>query len=123
MKWAKRLFVVLVIIFLVRYFYLNIDDYKNLDMMPDWRVFAISVVFYFIYKLMLATLWHYLTWLNGATIPYPDAVTAYLCSILGKYIPGKVFMLLARIPAYEERGVKVSRVTICFRLENICTSI
>ena len=121
MKWAKRIFVVLVVIFLIRYFYLNIDDYKSLEIMPDIRVFGISVLFYFVYKLMLASLWHYLTWLNGAAIPYPDAVTAYLCSILGKYIPGKVFMLLARIPAYEECGVKVSRVTICFLLENICT--
>lgn len=120
-KWVKRLFLFWVIVFLVRYFYLNFEDYKSLDFTPDWGVFSVSVLFYFVYKLTLATLWHYLTWLNGAAIPYPDAITAYLCSILGKYIPGKVFMLLARIPAYEERGVKFSRVTVCFLIENVCT--
>lgn len=121
MKWGKRLFLVLVAVFLARYFYSNYDEYKNLDLDLNWKAFGISVLFYFAYKLMLASLWHYLTWLNEASIPYPNAITAYLCSILGKYIPGKVFMLLARVPDYEERGVKFSKVTICFLIENICT--
>ena len=45
-----------------------------------------------------------MTKLNHCGIGYFKAITAYLYSILGKYIPGKVFMLLARIPAYEEEG-------------------
>ena len=62
-----------------------------------------------------------MTKLNGCGINYFKAITAYLYSILGKYIPGKVFMLLARIPAYEEAGAPIRKVTICFFLENICT--
>lgn len=30
-------------------------------------------------------------------------------------------MLAARIPPYEKAGVKMSKVTICFLLENVCT--
>lgn len=120
-KYAKYVFIVLVVFFLVRYFYVNIDSYKNLDVELSWGVFAVSVLFYFVYKIMLASLWHYLTRMNHASIPYGQAITAYLCSILGKYIPGKVFMLLARVPAYEEKGVKFSKVAICFLIENVCT--
>lgn len=59
--------------------------------------------------------------LNQCSISYTKAVTSYLYSILGKYIPGKVFMLAARIPGYQEEGVPMRKVTICFFLENICT--
>ncbi len=122
--WIKVLkygFLVLVAIFLARYFYENADTYRNLNVTIHWPVFAGAVGFYFLYKITLASLWHYMTKLNGCGINYFKAITAYLYSILGKYIPGKVFMLLARIPAYEEAGAPIRKVTICFFLENICT--
>lgn len=120
-KVSKVIFLILVAVFLVRYFYRNYDDFKNLDVKINWAVFVLSIFFYFIYKYTLASLWHYITKLNRCSITYSKAVTTYLYSILGKYIPGKVFMLLARVPAYEEEGAPIRKVTICFFLENICT--
>ena len=122
--WIKVLkygLLVPVAIFLARYFYENADIYRNLDVTIHWPVFAGAVGFYFLYQVTLASLWHYITPLNVCDINYFKAITAYLYSIPGKYIPGKVFMLLARIPAYEEAGVPIRKVTICFFLENICT--
>ena len=121
LKWCKIIFLILVAVFLVKYFADNIEDIKNLDIKLNWGIFALSMIFYFIYKITLASLWHYLTYLNDSSIKYKDAVVSYLYSILGKYIPGKVFMLAARIPAYEKSGVKMRKVTICFFIENICT--
>ena len=121
MKWAKIGFLLLVAVFLARYFYKNYDEYKNLDLQINWGIFLVAVLLYFLYKLTLASLWHYLTILNECQVGYFRAVTAYLYSILGKYIPGKVFMLLARIPAYQEEERSLSKVTVCFFLENICT--
>lgn len=121
MTIIKAAFLVLVAIFLVRYFQKNIDDIKNLDFHINWGVFAASMLFYFLYKISLAFLWHYITWLNHAAIDWPQAITSYLYSILGKYIPGKVFMLAARVPGYERKGVPIRKVTICFFLENMCT--
>ena len=121
MTIVKGAFLALVVIFLVRYFQKNIDDIKNLDFNINWGVFIASMLFYFLYKISLAFLWHYITWLNNAAIDWPQAITSYLYSILGKYIPGKVFMLAARIPGYERKGVPIRKVTICFFLENMCT--
>lgn len=121
LKICKVLFLVLVAIFLTKYFITNIEDIRALDFKMDWKIFAGSMIFYFIYKITLASLWHYITYLNGASIKYKDAIVCYLYSILGKYIPGKVFMLAARIPAYEKQGVKMRKVTVCFLLENVCT--
>lgn len=121
LKVIKWIFFILVIYFLAKYLVKNIDDIKNMDFRVNWKIFMVSMIFFFIYKYTLASLWHYITKLNNASIAYSDAITAYLYSILGKYIPGKVFMLAARIPAYERNNVKARKVTVCFLLENICT--
>lgn len=123
-KWTKVLrfsFVILSFFFLCRYFYRNIDTYRNLEVHIDSGVFFIAFIFHLIYKIMQALLWHYITILNNCGIKIQNAVLTYFYSILGKYIPGKVFMLLARIPAYEDEGVSASKVTVCFFVENVCT--
>ncbi len=117
----KLVFLLLVTYFLINYFIKNIEDIKDMEFKIDWPIFVLSMLFYFIYKYTLASLWHYITKLCQCSVNYWKAVTAYLYSILGKYIPGKVFMLAARIPAYEEEGIKIRNVTVCFFLENICT--
>ena len=121
LQYGKVIFLIAVFVFMVRYFYRNWESIRNLDIKLNMTVFAGSMLLYFLYKITLASLWHYLTWLNHASIQYPKAITAYLYSILGKYIPGKIFMLAARIPPYEEEGVPIRKVTVCFFLENICT--
>ena len=60
---VKIVFLVAVFVFMGRYFYRNWDDIKNLDMKLNWGIFAGSMILYFAYKLMLAGLWHYITWL------------------------------------------------------------
>lgn len=121
MKLCKVIFLILVVVFLAKYFASNYEDIKSLNIKLDWKVFVLSMLLYFVYKLTLACLWHYITYLNGANIRLRDAIVAYLYSILGKYIPGKVFMLAARIPPYDEKGVPMRKVTVCFLLENVCT--
>jgi len=121
MKIIKILFLLAVAFFLGKYFYDNWDSFKNLDISINYGVFIGSMFLYFAYKLSLASLWHYITKLDNAGISFRNAITSYLYSILGKYIPGKVFMLAARIPAYEREGVPARKVTVCFLLENVCT--
>lgn len=121
MKILRGVFLILVAIFLVRYFYRNMDDILALDLKLRPLPFVVSILFFCIYKLAEASLWHYITCINNASIGYLKAVKTYMYSILGKYIPGKVFMLLARIPPYKEEGVSADKVTVCFLLENGCT--
>lgn len=120
-KIIKIVFLLLVAVFLFIYFKKNIVDIKNMNFKINWKIFILSMFFYFVYIITLASLWHYITKLDKVAIKYSKAMIAYLYSILGKYIPGKVFMLGARVPAYLEAGVKIRKVTICFLLENACT--
>ncbi len=121
LRVVKIVFGVLVVVFLAWYFWKNWDEFSEKITNVDMGIFVISMLFYFIYKITLASLWHYITKLNGCAIKYEKAVTGYLYSILGKYIPGKVFMLAARLTYYKDEGVPLSKVTVCFFIENVCT--
>lgn len=121
LKIVKIAFGALAVIFIAWYFYKNRDEFSEKIMSVDLGVFAVAVLFYFAYKLSLASLFHYITKINGCSISYGKALTAYLLSILGKYIPGKVFLLAARLTYYKEENAPLSKVTVCFFIENICT--
>lgn len=118
----RILFAVTAIGFLVWYFVKNKEDFASIRGI-DLGAFLLAMGFYFVYKITLAFLWHFITKENDCAIPPAKAVTAYLCSILGKFIPGKVFMLAARLDRYKEEGASLSRVSICFLIENVCTII
>lgn len=120
LRALKILFGVLVVVFLAWYFWKNREDFSKIEGV-NWGIFIFSVLFYFVYKITLASLWHYITKLNDCSIGYEKAVTSYLYSILGKYIPGKVFMLAARLTYYKEENAPLSKVTVCFFIENVCT--
>lgn len=121
LKALKIVFGVLVVIFLAWYFWKNWDEFSEKIMNVNIGIFIVSMLFYFVYKITLASLWHYITKINGCSIKYEKAVTSYLYSILGKYIPGKVFMLAARLTYYKEEEAPLSKVTVCFFIENVCT--
>lgn len=121
LKALKITFGVLVVVFLAWYFRKNWDEFSEKIMNVNIGIFIVSMLFYFVYKITLASLWHYITKINGCSIKYEKAVTSYLYSILGKYIPGKVFMLAARLTYYKEEDAPLSKVTVCFFIENVCT--
>jgi len=121
MTAVKIVFLLLVCGFLGNYFYQNRETIRNLDWNIDKISLLLSFLFYFLYMISLASLWHFITKLNQCAVSWSEALKAYFYSIPGKYIPGKVFMLAARFPAYENAGKSLAKVTVCFFLENICT--
>ena len=114
LKIIKITFGTLAVIFIAWYFYRNWGEFSEKIMSVDLGVFAFSMLFYFVYKITLASLFHYITKINGCAISYRKAVPAYLYSILGKYIPGKVFMLAARLTYYKEENAPLSKVMSAF---------
>ena len=66
MKILRGAFLIVVAIFLARYFYRNMDDILALDLTLRPLPFAVSILFYCIYKMTQASLWHYITYLNDS---------------------------------------------------------
>ncbi len=107
--------------FIVRYFWKNYDAIAATEVQISPLPCIISLLIYMVYNINLASLWHLITVKTGAGIRYPRALSAYLTSIPGKYIPGKVFMLALRFPEYDEQGVPLRKISVDFVLENVCT--
>ncbi len=118
---VKIVFMILVVYFLGKYLITNFSDLKNYQFQLDIPLFIISLLLFLGYKLYNAVLWHYITYKNGCSINIKKAIVSWGYSLLGKYIPGKVFYLGARLYYYNEEGKSNKKVTFSFFVENICT--
>jgi uncharacterized membrane protein YbhN (UPF0104 family) len=65
--------------------------------------------------------WHYITIRLKAAISVRKAVVSWMLSLLGKNIPGRVFVLAGRVYMYAQYGVSAGRVTLGFALELACS--
>ncbi len=76
LKIVKIAFGALAVIFIAWYFYRNWNEFSEKITSVDLGVFAVALLFYFVYKLSLASLFHYITKINGCSISYGKALTA-----------------------------------------------
>jgi uncharacterized membrane protein YbhN (UPF0104 family) len=120
-KVVKAVFLILVLYFLWKYIKGNIDDLKQVKFTIDIGLLLLSVLIFVVYKVNLCLLWHLITIKNNGAISLQKAFVSWFYSLLGKYIPGKVFFLGARLYYYHQEGVSKKNITFCFLLENICT--
>jgi len=119
---ALKIIVTLAIIYFIgRLFYRNINDLKEIDFRFDILSLVVAVILFIVYKINSVFLWHYITKKNECSITFKKAFISWFYSILGKYIPGKVFMLGSRLYFYNMEGASKKRVLFCFLVENICT--
>lgn len=94
---------------------------READISLDPGLLVVSVLLLAVYMVARALLWHVLTTMLHTAIPVARAVTAWLVSQLGKYLPGKVFLYAGRVLFYVREGRQVGPVTLGFTLELIGT--
>jgi hypothetical protein len=63
--------------------------------------------------------WHTITLRLGIHIPYWDSLRVWGFSLLGRYVPGKVMLLVARTYAYRQRGQPAVWVAYAVILEHL----
>ncbi len=121
LNYIKIVFVISVVIFLARFLIKNIEELRALDFRFNYYQLSIAFIFFIIYKFTQGLLWHYITKKNRANIALDKAIISYFYSQLGKFIPGKVFLLGGRLYFYHKEGISNKKTTFCFFIENICT--
>jgi glycosyltransferase 2 family protein len=97
------------------------DALRAEDLRFDAGWMALSVLLLVGYMVGRAFVWHHLTRLLDVSIAPLSAVTAWLWSQLGKYIPGKVFLFLGRLDFYSRAGKPTGPVALAFGIELIGT--
>ena len=122
LKTAAKVLVVLVIFgFIFRVLHRNSGQIRDAlergELFLRWRYLGASYLFLFAHLVSRSLLWHLITIRNNAAIDIRKAVVSWFISILGKNIPGKVFLLAGRVYLYRKHGVGAARVTFCFMLE------
>jgi hypothetical protein len=78
------------------------DEIRGLKV--DWLWLAASAAVYLLGWLPTVWFWRRMMRAVGGNVAWGDAVRAYYCGHLGKYIPGKATVLVIRAGLLKDRG-------------------
>lgn len=109
--------VLLILAYVVQVLRGNLSDIRDMPVLEHPWLMLLSLTVLCLHYLMMAVGWHLLTAMNRAAIPLGAALASWFASTIGRYIPGKVFLLAARVYYYNQGGVSVNRITFCFTIE------
>jgi uncharacterized membrane protein YbhN (UPF0104 family) len=84
-----------------------------------WPYLALSGGLYLAAHIVWGTFWWQLLRSLGAGMPWPVALRAYFVSQFGKYVPGKVWVLLIRVGLLRPTGVSPAVVAVTAGYETL----
>lgn len=116
-SFIKYFFLVLVLYYVSRFMVKSIGDMQNLKLQVNPQYLVLAFFFHFLYLVSRASVWHYITYLNKVHISYRQAVYVWFLSLLGKFIPGKIFYLGARVYHYRNYQKSGALVSYSFFIE------
>ncbi|WP_417382074.1 lysylphosphatidylglycerol synthase transmembrane domain-containing protein [Gimesia sp.] len=90
---------------------------SDIQIRPTWLI--LSGVCYFIAWLPSVWFWQKLMLASGEKVDFWPTARAYYCGHLGKYIPGKVTVLLIRATLLKEFGVRMSVAAVTAAYETL----
>lgn len=123
LKYIKLIVFASFVLLLIYYIVVNFEMIRESRLEINWPLFAISLIFYFLYKFVQSNTWYYITRKTDTAISYGKTLEAWFMSQLGRYIPGKVFYYGGRLYYYHKEGVSKTKITYCFIIENALTFI
>lgn len=87
----------------------------------NFRLFTLlasTLIFAFSYFIQIWA-WYLITLKLGIAIPFSETLESWFYSQLGKYLPGKVWLLLSRFYFYESKGKSKKAISIALYLEAV----
>ena len=76
-----------------------------------------------VYLLGRALIWHRIVRRLIGHFPLRTDLLSWLSSLLGKYLPGKVFTLLGRVYFYRDAGAGAAHVGFGYLIEAVCSGL
>lgn len=127
-RWAKAALsaavILLILFFIVRVMINNWDQTQEAirkgTLKFQWVSLGVSFLFLGVALVSRSLLWHLITLRNGVALLVKDSMACWFISLLGKYIPGKVFLLAGRMYLYKHYGKDPATVAFCYLLEATC---
>src|SRR5512136_426803 len=75
-----------------------------------------TLIFAFSYFIQVWA-WYLITLKLGIAVSFPETVKSWFYSQLGKYLPGKVWLLVSRFYFYESKGMARKGISVALYLE------
>lgn len=107
--------------FIARYVLVHADQLRGAELDFHLPTVLGSFAVLLLYLAGRSLAWHHITRRLGVAVPLSRAFVSWNYSLLGKYLPGKVFLLLGRLHEYHRADKSMTRVTLAFFLETVST--
>jgi hypothetical protein len=83
-----------------------------------FSLLAATLIFVLSYFIQIWA-WYLITLKLGVALPLGETVTNWFYSQMGKYLPGKVWLLLGRFYLYDSKGKSRKGITVALYLETV----
>ena len=115
--WYSQLLFALVVAAVVWVVYRNIGEIRTFDFSYRWGFILLAFLFEILAYITQFGIWVGISKEFGLKAPVPKAAKGFFLSQLGKYIPGKVGLVLVRMDAY--RGYSKKQVAVATGFEMV----
>ena len=115
-KWAVAL---AIFAFLGKMVWENWNQVKETPFAFRLLPFLLSTLLLTLSYFIQVWAWYLITLRLEIAIPFKDTVASWFYSQLGKYLPGKVWLLLGRFYLYDSKGKSRKAITVALYLEAV----
>ena len=113
-SWMLLILVMSAVIWVILH---NFNEITRYNFRVEWPYLMLSFLFVNAAYLVTVFIWSRLAVSFGLNVPMLKAAKVWFISQLGKYVPGKVMLLLVRLDAY--RGYSKRKITVATGIEYI----
>ena len=106
--------------FLISFFLDNYNQIKNVEITFDYLYLFVSISFFSVFLVNLALIWYLITKIFGCNLGIQRTIVYWFYSMLGKYIPGKLFLILGRVYLYDKNKIDNKKIIFSIALEIVC---
>jgi len=114
----RHILFLLVVLTICLYIMKNVEEIRHYSFNLEWGALIASFLLLFISYLIMLVIWQKLSMSFGLHVPVLRAAKALYLSHLGKYVPGKITILLIRLEAYH--GYSRTTVAVATFVEYFC---
>ena len=108
---------ILLVAFIAYTLFRNFDQLRSFHFVLNIPFLLASFVCGVLIYLSYGYIWYVITAKLGIAIPLVPSLRVWITSILGKYLPGKVWMLMGRVYFYQQFSQPLTKVTLAIFIE------
>ncbi|MDF1527113.1 MAG: lysylphosphatidylglycerol synthase domain-containing protein [bacterium] len=121
LKVTNATFLIIVFVFLGFFLFKNSRTVGSILYNADPYLLGLSLLFHSLFVLFQGTLGVAVLRATGGDIPYVKALPILCLSLMGRYIPGKIWVVSSRISLFSMKGIKTAQIVTATIKEHIFT--